>query len=373
MNRVYILCLMIISFVLVGCASKQERTARFKPVAFSQVDGWDHDTHLSALESFRHSCKRIMNMDLESKVSKATDLGGSAVDWQVPCMDAYMIDQANDKTAKQFFEKWFQPYQVYDENWHPEGMLTGYFQIELNGSKKKDNRYKYPVYRSPKGLASIKGSSDIEHASINGGALNNQGLEVAYVDNRARLYFMHIQGSGIIKLKEGGHLPVGFEDHNGFRFTGINEALKSKNLRFDSAEQMMNWLHNNPNEARKIMEEDPSYVFFRPLKDKDPIGGQGVPLRPERSLAVDYGLYPYGMPVWVATNLPEKSIFKGRDYKRLFIAQDTGGAIRGPIRGDVFFGRGLKAEKVASHFKAKTKFFTFFPKTVKVPEIYTSR
>jgi membrane-bound lytic murein transglycosylase A len=368
-----ILVIASVCVFVTSCATQKPRIAKFKPVTFEQVDGWEQDSHAGAFNSFKRSCDKILRLDVEKNISRATDLGGSAIDWQVPCMEAKMIDNPTDSEAKAFFEKWFLPYQVFDDSHSPEGMLTGYFQIELEGSKKKHGRYKYPIYRKPPDLDSLKGSSAIEHAAINSGVLAGKGLEVAYVDNRARLYFMQIQGSGVVKLKEGGNLNLGFEDHNGYRFRGINEALKQKNLKFDNARSMMDYLHENPKDGREIMEQDPSYVFFRPVEGQHAVGGHGVPLHPERSLAVDYGLYPYGMPVWVSTSLPERSIFKGRDYKRLFIAQDTGGAIRGAIRGDVFFGRGHKAEKVASHFKAKGKFFAFFPKTVKVPDSYTAR
>lgn len=361
--------------IVSGCATTQRpRVAQFEKVSYEQVDGWSHDSHATAYQAFTKSCEKIMAIDAERTVSKATDLGGSAIDWQVPCMEAmFRIDNVDDIEAKKFFEKWFTPYMVLDENRNPEGLLTGYFQIELEGSKKKHGKFKYPIYRKPPDLDSYRGSSSIDHAAINRGVLSGKGLEVAYVDNKARLYSMHIQGSGVIKLKEGGHLNLGFEDNNGYRFKGITEALRDRGLKFKDGKAMMDWLHKNPDEARVIMENDPSYVFFRPVDGKDAFGGQGVPLAPERSLAVDYGLYPYGMPVWVSTKLEEASIFNGREYKRLFIAQDTGGAIRGAIRGDVFFGRGSKAEKVANHFKAKGRFFAFFPKTVFVPESYTSR
>ncbi len=364
----------LLCLLAAGCGTTPKpRIAKFKQVSFQQVDGWEYDSHANALTSFKGSCNKIMRLDLEGKISRATALGGSAVDWQVPCMDAANYSNPTDGEAKKFFEKWFTPYQVFDDNLNPEGMLTGYFQIELEGSKKKHGKFKHPIYRKPPDLDSIKGSSSIDHSSINKGSLSGKGLEVAYVDNRARLYFMQIQGSGIVKLKEGGHLNLGFEGSNGYSFKGIHSALSQRNLKFEDAKSMMEYLHKNPQDGCDIMEQDPSYVFFRPLEGRNAVGGQGVELQAERSLAVDYGLYPYGMPVWVATSLPEKSIFKGRDYKRLFIAQDTGGAIRGAIRGDVFFGRGEKAETVASHFKAKGRFFALFPKTVKVPEVYRTQ
>lgn len=372
MNLKYLVILPLI-LLLTSCAGPKPRVAHFKEVAYQDVDGWEYDSHSHALKTFRKSCEKIMRLDLESPVSKATAIGGSAIDWQVPCMEALLDIEDSDSHAKSFFEKWFKPYQIFNEDWTPEGMLTGYFQIELEGSKKKNGKYKYPVYKKPKHLDSVKGTSDIDHAAINKGALHGKDLEVAYVDNRARLYFMQIQGSGVIKLREGGVMNLGFDGHNGYRFRGIHEALKARDLKFDNAQSMMDYLHNNPQEARDIMEEDPSYVFFRKLDGSHAVGGQGTALDPERSLAVDYGLYPYGMPVWVSTSLPEKSMFAGREYKRLFIAQDTGGAIRGAIRGDVFFGRGAKAEKVASHFKAKGKFFALLPRTVPVPDTYTSK
>lgn len=374
MNRVLlsVLLLFVVALGLSSCSTTKPRIAKFKEVSFNEVDGWQDDSHSAALEAFKHSCGKILKLDVESKISRSTDIGGTAIDWQVPCMEAVVLENPSDKQAKLFFETWFKPYQIFDNDMSYEGMLTGYFHIELEGSKKKHGKYQHPVYKKPADLEVVKGSSAIDHAAINSGALAGKGLELVYVDNRARLYSMHIQGSGIIKLKEGGHLNLGFGGHNGYRFQGINQALRDRGLKFESADRMMQWLHENPSVAREIIESDPSYVFFTPVEGEHAIGGHGTPLIRERSMAIDYGLYPYGTPVWVSTKLPERSIFNGREYKRLFIAQDTGGAIRGAIRGDVFFGRGKAAEKVASHFKAKTKFYTFFPKTVKVPESYTA-
>ena len=367
-------CFLIVCFLITSCSAPSKlRTVNFKPTTFENVDGWEDDSHSKALVSFKKSCEKILLLDAESSISRATSLGGSAIDWQVPCMEAQYLFDINDKQAKVFFEKWFKPYLVFDDSWNNEGLLTGYYQIELEGSKRKHGKFKYPLYRKPKHLEKIKGTSDIEHAAINNGVLKGLGLEFAYVDNPFRLYFMQIQGSGIIKLKEGGYLNIGFEGHNGYKFQGISKALKKRDLKFDNAKSMINYLQQNPVDGRNIIEQDPSFVFFRPLEGVHAVGGQGVKLHPERSLAVDYGLYPYGTPIWIASNLPQKSIFNGREYKRLFIAQDTGGAIRGAIRGDIFFGRGDSAEKVANNFKAKGKFFAFFPKTVSIPESYTSR
>lgn len=369
-----IITLLIFNLALNACSTrvKQTRTANFERIAFSQIDGWEDDSHSNALVSFNNSCKKILNLKPDSRISRATDLGGKAKDWQKPCMDAAKHKNPSDFEAKKFFEKWFTPYKIYNDSDH-KGLLTGYYQIELKGSKNRTSKFKHPVYRKPSNLQQIKGSKSINHAAINNGALKGRGLEILYVDSPVRLYFMQVQGSGLIKLHEGGYVNLGFEDHNGYSFQGINNALKNKNLKFNDAVSMMDYLHKDVSTCKDIIEQDPSYVFFKPVEGIDSVGGHGVQLKPERSLAIDYQLYPYGIPVWVDAKLPENSIFKGREYKRLFIAQDTGGAIRGPIRGDVFFGRGSSAEKVASHFKAKTLFYMLFPKTVSVPASYSTK
>jgi membrane-bound lytic murein transglycosylase A len=358
---------------LSGCSTKQPRAVHLEPVTFAHLEGWHDDSHKGALDAFKLSCGRILKLDWEAEVSRATTLGGAAIDWQIPCLEALKQEHYNDDGARIFFEKWFTPYQVHDEKSGHEGTFTGYFQIELEGSKKRGGKYLYPIYSKPENLRDMKGSNSITHAAINRGALSGQGLEVVYVDNKARLYMMHIQGSGVVKLKEGGYVNLGFDDHNGYRFTGISEAIKRRNLRFENSAALMEFLHRNKEVGHSLMEEDPSYVFFRPVPGESAIGGHGVPLKQERSLAVDYELYPYGTPIWVSTQLPKSSIFKGRNYKRLFIAQDTGGVIRGGVRGDIFFGRGKKAENIASQFKTKGRFFALFPKTAKVPKRYESK
>lgn len=357
--------------LLAACSSTQKsRVGKFEPASFHDINGWSQDKHAAALKTFINSCEKFLNHNEEKNISSAVSIGGSAIDWQVPCLDAAKMQNFTDLEARKFFERWFIPYKVLDENGNEKGTLTGYYQIELEGSKKRTSKYKYPIYKRPDELDSVKGTSNIEHGAINKGILEGKGLEIAWVDNRARLYFMHIQGSGVVKLKEGGEIYLSFHDHNGFGFKGLSEAIRDKDLKFNSMVALIDWLHENPEIGQEILERDPSYVFFRNMKEKHAVGGQGVPLKPERSLAVDYGLYPYGAPIWIEAQLTETEAFKARPYKRLFIAQDTGGAIRGALRGDVFFGRGKKAEKVASQFKARANFYVLFPRTIKVPPEY---
>ncbi|MFI4983640.1 MAG: murein transglycosylase A [Rickettsiales bacterium] len=367
-----VLSLLLIIFIT-SCSPKlKPRVMNLQKTDFSEMKNWQSDNHSKALIAFKASCEKFMAFEPEKPVSKLTQIGGSTIDWQVPCMDVMLKERHTDNDAKEFFEKWFVPYEVTDEGKSPVGTLTGYFEIELHGSKKRTEKYRYPVYASPSDLKDRKGDWSFDHASINNGALTGRNLELAWVDNRARLYFMHIQGSGVIKLAEGGEMRVGFAGHNGYRFHGISKAVKDRDLKFKSTHNMLDWLQKNEDECQQILESDPSYVFFQEVKAASALGGQGVPLMRERSLAVDCYLYPYGTPIWVESELPATQAFKPGLYSRLFIAQDTGSVIRGAVRGDVFFGRGKKAEQVANSFKTKGKFIALFPKTVPVPAQYES-
>jgi len=363
---------LLLGAILTGCASTKSRIVKFEETSFDKIPGWEDDNHSWALDAFKNSCKKILAAKADNSISKLTKIGGSVSDWQPPCIEASLMPSCSDDEAQAFFERWFTPYKTTDDENNPHGTLTGYYQIELQGSRKPGGKYKYPVYKKPPNLADIKGSDAINQAAINGGALSGKGLEIAWVDNRARLYFMHIQGSGVVKLNDGSEMVLGFDGHNGYKFKGIRDALNERNLKLHSANAMMDWLHKNPKDCRAIIDQDPSFVFFRKQEAAAAVGGQGVPLKPERSIAVDCGLYPYGAPVWVESKLPQNELYQGKEYKRLFIAQDTGGAIRGAVRGDVFFGRGMLAEKVAGGFKVPTKFYILLPKTVKVPASYTA-
>lgn len=365
---------LIILITLTACSmGPKPRVVKFEPTTFAEINSWPNDKHSRALAAFVHSCEKFLVQDPNKKVSALTDIGGQVSDWQDPCIEAVFKVDYSDEEARLFFEKWFRPYYVYNENMNPMGTLTGYYEIELEGSTKKTQKYKYPVYRFPDGHAHLKGTRHLTHEAINEGALAGNGYEVAWVDNKARLYFMQIQGSGKLKLPNGKTMRLGFDGHNGYRFRGINDELKSRGAKLGSAREMMDYLHQNGEDGVEIMETDPSYVFFRPIESHSAIGGQGVPLTTERSMAVDCGLYPYGMPLWVESRVEKTPYLEARDYNRLFIAQDTGGAIRGAVRGDVFFGSGYGAEVVASGFKTKGRFYALFPKTVAIPASYTSR
>lgn len=372
-----IFAILLIS-MLSGCSTfrgiksdKISREVYLTPVSFDRLKGWDLDNHLNAFNVFMNSCSVILKRNPNYPISTLTQLGDKSKYWQNICKAGLSQRVDTVEQARLFFEQWFVPYKVSNVEGSNLGKFTGYYEIELNGSRRKTANHKYPVYGLPKNIKILKGRSDFTHSAINRGALENKRLELAWVDSKARLFFMHIQGSGVIKLAEGGEMKVGYAGHNGFPYSSIWPVLKSHGIKhIASATSMMRWLDANPSLGLKFMEENKSYVFFREIHGKSPIGGQGIHLEAERSIALDAGIYPYGAPIWVETVLPNTQHTKHAVYNRLFIAQDTGGAIKGPIRADIFFGRGAHAEELASHMNESGTYYVFFPKFIIIPTHY---
>lgn len=363
--------LLLIS-LLASCAKNQiNREAHFKRVSFEDLSGWSKDHHLDAFQSFIKSCDAIMRRKSEDPISGLTKIGGKSAEWQQICVAALTSEVESDHEAKDFFEKWFAVYSIHDGNGKNTGRMTGYYEIELQGSKKQTKQYKYPIYRAPPDIEKLKGCNGFCHASINRGALKNKKLEIVWVDSKARAFFLHIQGSGIVKLPNGEEVKLGYACQNGFPYTAVGSTLKKYGINQPcSATEIMEWLDKNPKQGLRIMEENKSYVFFREIYGESPLGAQGIPLKGERSIAIDAKLYPYGAPFWLETKLPNtKYSNSSTPYNRLMIAQDTGGAIKGAIRADIFFGRGKKAETLASGTSSIGKYYILLPKSVPVPII----
>ncbi|MBS0236252.1 MAG: MltA domain-containing protein [Proteobacteria bacterium] len=374
-NMMRKLCaVMLLAVLISGCAGgKPPRDTYMRATTFSHLPGWGNDNYLAALKSFQGSCRVFAKYNGDRPISKLTDIGGSAALWHEPCNEALSHAIFTNQQARKFFEKWFAPYEVADQSGSHTGKFTGYYEIILHGSRKKTKHYKYPVYGPPRNLEDIKGSSCISRTAINKGSLAGKGLEIAWVDNEARLFFMQIQGSGMILLPDGKHMKLGYAGQNGYDYTAIGPLFKNYcHDKIRSADQMMAWMHKHPKVGKEIMENNQSYVFFKEQGD-GPIGGQGVPLIPERSIAIDHGLYPYGTPVWLATTLPHTNHHHKHGYHRLVVAQDTGGAIKGAVRADVFFGRGHRAEELAGSMNQTGSYFMLFPRKASIPRHYQSK
>jgi len=352
-----------------------------KPARFEDLEGWRTDTQAEALDAFAKSCGKLV---VQPKDRAVGGVAGTVADWIAPCTALSQVPRGDDAAARTFFETWFLPYLAADND-KPEGLFTGYYEAELRGSSRPGGRYAVPLYRKPDDLVMVdlgefrdamKGERIAgrvidgrlrpyeDRARIEGGALKGRDLEMVWVDDPVDAFFLHIQGSGRIVMENGSVMRVGYAGQNGHPYVAVGReliargALTKENV---SMQSIREWLHANPGEAAGLMNKNPSFVFFRPLDGEGPPGAQGVALTPGRSLAVDRSFVPYGMPVWLDAQDPIDGSVR---LRRLMVAQDTGGAIRGPVRGDVFWGHGADAELRAGKMKSPGRYYLLMPRTV---------
>jgi membrane-bound lytic murein transglycosylase A len=334
----------VVSAMLAACASGVPIS--LTPQKYQDLSGWQNDDHKAALRTFLKSCDALEKRKSDVGCS---DLKSSAVTWKNICTAARQADAGDAVAAKQFFETQFMPYRVATPS-GDKGLFTGYYIPEVKGSRKRGGKYQTPVYRTPPDIQ--KGVGYHTRAEIYGGALKHKGLEIAWVDDPVALFFIEIQGSGVIRLAEGGIMTIGFAGKNNREYIALGRIMGDEGM-LDKDDvnlfTIKKWLYEHPNQARAVMERNPSYVFFQELKDNLVRGAQGVGLTDERSMAVDWHYYPYGLPMYLQTTLPATKYGAEAPYNRIMIAQDTGGAIRGGIRGDIYFGHGARAETLAGH------------------------
>lgn len=315
---------------------------------------------------------------------------GKVGDWLPACATAAATAAATPDAARAFFAAAFVPYRVTDRG-DADGLFTGYYEPLLRGARAPDARYRHPLLGRPADLVSVDlGQFDPElegrrvagrvaggrlvpypdRAAIERGALAGRGLELLWVDDPVDRFFLEIQGSGQVRLPDGGTVRVGYADQNGHPYRAIGKDLIASGAIAKeqvSMQAIRAWLETHPDEAPAVMARNPSYVFFRELPDlagaSGPLGAQGVPLTPGRSLAVDRKFLPLGAPVWLDATAPYPE--GERPLRRLLVAQDTGGAIRGPVRGDVFWGAGPEAERLAGRMKSPGRLFVLLPRELR--------
>jgi len=359
---------------------------RLRPVEISALPGWNDDTVSAALPALLRTCDRFMKQDPEKPVGPDA-LGGTVADWRKPCEAAARIPAGDDAAARAFFAGEFRPYAVADGD-DPNGLFTGYFEPELDGSRTRDAAHTVPLYKRPDDLvtvdlgefrADLKGDSIagrvvdgalkpyFSYEEIDEGALADRGLELVWVADPIDAFFLHIQGSGRVRLPDGETMRVGYAAKNGRPFVAIGKTLlEAGELAKDnvSMQSIREWLRAHPDRAKAIMYKNPSYIFYSEIKGDGPVGAQGVALTPGRSLAVDRKLLALGLPIFLDTTWPPETPEAGQPFRRLMIAQDTGGAIKGAVRGDVFFGTGEAALEYAGRMKQKGRYYLFLPRAV---------
>lgn len=341
-----------------------------KPVAFAHIPGWGEDNLVEAWPAFLVSCEALVRRP----------------EWREPCMVAREVRGNDPAAVRLFFESFFQPHQMFNPDGSDQGLVTGYYEPLLRGARKRGGPFQYPLHREPPDLLTIElgslypelsnmrlrgrlvGTKVVPYLSraemLQSGALN--GYELVWVDDPIEAFFLQVQGSGRVYLEDTKEtIRLAYANQNGHPYRSIGRYLVEKGemtLDQASAQSIKAWYLANPGRRDELLNANPSYVFFREEKLVDasagPKGALGVPLTPARSIAVDPRFIPLGAPVFLSTTEPNSQ----RPLRRLMLAQDTGGAIRGPVRADFFWGFGKQAGEQAGRMKQRGAMWVLLPK-----------
>lgn len=355
--------------------------ATLRVTKWGALTGWATDDMRPAWDAFLQSCTVLKNQQL----------------WEEICALADLMQKRDSVTLRQFFERHFVPYQVLNSDGGGDGLITGYYEPLLKGSRKPSKRYRYPLYTTPDELLIVDlgevypelkslrlrgrlegrrvvpyySRSEIEK-DVGNGAPRLQGHELLWVEDAVELFFLQIQGSGRVEMEDGEIVRVGYQEQNGHPYKSIGKLLVERGeLSLDKASMqgIKEWGRRNPGRLNELLYQNPSYVFFheRPTDSLGPLGALGVPLTAGRSLAIDPRAIPQGTPVFLSTTWPNSS----KQLHRLMMAQDTGGAIKGGVRADFFWGFGEEAANQAGKMKQIGKMWVLMPNGY-VPRIKAS-
>jgi membrane-bound lytic murein transglycosylase A len=359
--------------------------SQYAPMAWADIPGWNDDDHLAAFNAFRASCK-VISAQTGPPGDKA--LSGSL---RAPCREARAADIADSAKAKAFFEKRFEPLQI-SRLGEDAGFVTGYYEPVIDGSRTRTDVYTVPVYRRPSNLfvrgynqesVGLPNKGEVfrkigrrklvpyyDRAQIEDGAVAGRGLEICWLKNQTDLLFSQIQGSARVRLEDGSTIRINYDAHNGYPYTAVGRILIDRGIiprEQMSMQKIREWMQQNPDGANEVRRQNRSYIFFREvhLSDKDEaVGAQGVPLTPGRSIAVDKSLHVYGTPFFIEGLLPIESEQSKTPFRRLMIAQDTGSAITGPARADLYFGAGAEAGRISGRLRHNMHFVMLVPNSL---------
>jgi membrane-bound lytic murein transglycosylase A len=342
-------------------------------MGWDAIAGWTEEDLTQTWDAFRQSCAALRGQPA----------------WQTACTASNSLQPISNDTLRGFFEQYFTPYQVTNPDGTVQGLITGYYEPLLHGSRTPSKRYRFPVYAVPDDLlvvdlgtvypelkdlrlrGRLEGRRVVPYysrAEIENGDAPLKGRELYWVDDPVELFFLQIQGSGRIVLPNGETVRVGYGDQNGYPYKSIGRILVDRGdlpLEQASMQGIKEWGRKHPDRLADLLNQNASYVFFRELASQTggPLGALGVPLTPGRSIAVDPRTIPLGAPVFLATTWPNSS----RPLTRLVLAQDTGGAIRGAVRADFFWGFGPDAGRQAGSMKQRGRMWVLLPKDYPLP------
>jgi membrane-bound lytic murein transglycosylase A len=348
------------------------------PTSFLHLSGWNTNDLATPLQAFQRSAQEMLSS--ASGFRRVAAFGGTLEDWTAACEASLLA-----RDARHFFETYFLPFHVRDPE-RPEGLFTGYYEPELEGARTAQADYPVPVYARPRDLASFtpeetqatglaygrhiegKPAAYDTRRDIENGSLHGRAEVICWVRDWVDAFFMHVQGQGRVRFADGTTLRLSYAAKSGHSYTGIGRILVDKGvapIEKMSMQVLRDWMRDNPAAARELMWNNKSYIFFQGVNIQDPalggIGAAKVPLTPVCSLAVDRAHWMFGTPLWVNTTYPPEVAKTDARVCRLMIAQDTGSAIRGVVRGDFYWGWGQEAESIAGHMKSPGDMVALLP------------
>lgn len=351
-------------------AASTVKVDTLRPVSFKELPGWDKDDQRESWPAFMASCEVLI---------KKTD-------WKEPCTIARDVNARDGAAVRQFFEAFFVPNQVRNADGSDTGLMTGYYEPLLHGARKRGGLFQTALHRVPEDLLTIdlagvypelkglrlrgrlQGNKVVPYPSraelMKSGGLD--GKELLWVDDPIEAFFLQVQGSGKVQLADGSAtVRLAYADQNGHPYRSIGKYLVDRgDLTLDqaSAQGIKSWYLAHPERRQELLNANPGYVFFKEEQvvdsKKGPKGALGVPLTPNRSIAIDAGFLPLGAPVYISTTLPNTASM----LQRLMMAQDTGGAIKGAVRADYFWGFGAEAGEKAGKMKQRGMLWVLLPK-----------
>jgi membrane-bound lytic murein transglycosylase A len=347
---------LVLAGILTACApTEQAQPPHLR--ALSSLPGWSKDLSFQAYPALLESCGVIERLSSD----RALGVGGPPTAWRAGCdalngLKAALVSDTN-MALRQTMEAHF---VALDPGAGSSALVTGYYEPELKGSRTQDAAHPYPLYRLPPNPTAF------DRAEIDGGALAGQGLELLWVNDRVEAFFLHVQGSGRVRLASGEVVRVGFAGTNGREYASIGKAMVDAGIMTKeqaSLQTIRAYLNAHPDEIESWLHRNPRYVFFKEAAadpSVGPVGAFSVPLTPSRSIAVDPAFVPLGLPVWLDTTEPQTNA----PLRRLVVAQDKGSAIKGPGRIDLFWGAGERAEAMAGPMRQQGTYWVIVPRAV---------
>ncbi len=387
--RVFVLFISLVGMARAACGQDAEPLkfpdTQYEPVDWADVEGWADDDHAAAFATFLASCRALTGKRRPSREMTAISEALRDV-----CARAQAAVPLDEDGARKFFEDHFRPLRI-SKLGETDGFLTGYYEPIIDGSRVPTGEFTAPLYRRPPNLV-VAGRRKLgdafpakgvkvgrrvgrrkivpyyDRGEIEDGALDGWHLEICWLRSQLDVLFAQIQGSARIRLEDGSVLRVNYDSHNGWPYTPVGRVLIDRNIIPKdemSMQRIREWMEANPDQAKEVRRQNKSYVFFRitDLSTEDEaVGGEGVPLAPGRSIAIDRSLHVYGTPFFIAADLPITNERAKTKFRRLVVAQDTGSAIVGTARADIYFGAGDDAARIAGRIRNPGRFVMLLPR-----------